>query len=332
MNGWPWPAPKRVSAQAAALASFSTTTGSPVRCSTAARNGSLRQARLGANSTVERAASTNPAAPEAGRLHLMVGGQLADAVGDDVLGLGGILGRGVASQPGQDAAVGVHHAGGHLGPADVHPDGQPHDRQDTSAGSGPDHSSRISAPTYYPAMNDTGLSELVGAAAKGDQRAWQGLVERFSGLVWSVARAYGLSEADAADVAQTAWLRLVENLHRVRDAQRVGAWLATTARHEALRTLRVAGRQLPVGDDAELEPSDPVQVTPETLALASEQRSILWQAFAALPPSCQRLLRVLMADPPPSYQEAAAALGMPIGSIGPTRGRCLDRLRRLADL
>jgi DNA-directed RNA polymerase specialized sigma24 family protein len=66
--------------------------------------------------------------------------------------------------------------------------------------------------------------------------------------------------------------------------------------------------------------------------LASEQHSILWQAFAALPPSCQRLLRVLMADPPPSYQEAAAALGMPIGSIGPTRGRCLDRLRRLADL
>ena len=196
----------------------------------------------------------------------------------------------------------------------------------------PGRYSLASAPAYYPAMSDAGLSELVGAAAKGDQRAWQGLVERFSGLVWSVARAYGLSEADAADVAQTAWLRLVEHLHRVRDAQRVGAWLATTARHEALRMLRVAGRQLPMGDDAELEPSDPVQVTPESLALASEQRRILWHAFAALPPSCQRLLRVLMADPPPSYQEAAAALDMPIGSIGPTRGRCLDRLRRLADL
>jgi RNA polymerase sigma factor (sigma-70 family) len=181
-------------------------------------------------------------------------------------------------------------------------------------------------------MSNADLSDLVGSAAKGDQRAWQGLVERFSGLVWSVARAYGLSEADAADVAQTAWLRLVENLDRVRDAQRVGAWLATTARHEALRILRVAGRQLPVGDDAELEPSDPVQVTPESLALASEQHSILWQAFAALPPSCLRLLRVLMADPPPSYQEAAAALDIPIGSIGPTRRRCLERLRRLADL
>ena len=193
-------------------------------------------------------------------------------------------------------------------------------------------SSLALAPAYYPAMSDAGLSELVGAAAEGDQRAWQGLVERFSGLVWSVARAHGLSEADAADVAQTAWLRLVEHLHRIRDAQRVGAWLAATTRHEALRVLRVAGRQLPVGDDVELETSDPVQVTPESLALASEQRRILWHAFAALPPSCQRLLRVLMADPPPSYQEAAAALDMPIGSIGPTRGRCLDRLRRLADL
>ena len=97
VKGWPWPAPKRVSAQAAALASFSTTTGSPVRCSIAARSGSLRQARLGANSTVERAASTNPAAPEPGRLDLVVGGQLADAVGDEVLGLGRVLGRGVAS-------------------------------------------------------------------------------------------------------------------------------------------------------------------------------------------------------------------------------------------
>jgi DNA-directed RNA polymerase specialized sigma24 family protein len=124
----------------------------------------------------------------------------------------------------------------------------------------------------------------------------------------------------------------VENLHRVREAERVGAWLAATARHEALRVLRVAGRQLPVGDDAELVPLDPVQVTPESVALAAEQRAIVWRAFTALPPPCQRLLRVLMADPPPSYQEAAAALDMPIGSIGPTRGRCLDRLRRLADL
>jgi RNA polymerase sigma factor (sigma-70 family) len=181
-------------------------------------------------------------------------------------------------------------------------------------------------------MSDADVSELVGAAARGDQRAWEGLVDRFGGLVWSVARAYGLSEADAADVAQTAWLRLVENLHRVRDAQRVGAWLAATTRHEALRILRVAGRQLPVGDDAELELPDSVEATPESLALAAEQRGILWQAFATLPPACQRLLRVLMADPPPSYQEVAAALDMPIGSIGPTRGRCLDRLRRTADL
>jgi len=179
-------------------------------------------------------------------------------------------------------------------------------------------------------MEQRGLAELVRAASAGDQRAWEGLIGRFGGLVWSVARAHGLSRADAADVSQTAWLRLVEHLHRLRDPERVGTWLASTARHEALRTLRRARRQLPVGDDAELERSGPPVDSPEARTLAAERSDILWRAFAALPPRCQTLLRVLMADPPPSYQQAAVAMDMPIGSIGPTRGRCLDRLRQLA--
>jgi RNA polymerase sigma factor (sigma-70 family) len=181
-------------------------------------------------------------------------------------------------------------------------------------------------------MEQTGLTELVRAASAGDQRAWEGLIGRFGGLVWSVARAHGLSRADAADVSQTAWLRLVEHLHRVRDPERVGTWLASTARHEALRTLRRARRQLPVGDDAALEGSGPPVESPEARTLAAERSDILWRAFAALPPRCQTLLRVLMADPPPSYQQVAVAMDMPIGSIGPTRGRCLDRLRQLAAL
>jgi RNA polymerase sigma factor (sigma-70 family) len=181
------------------------------------------------------------------------------------------------------------------------------------------------------------LAELVRAAAEGDQRAWEGLIGRFGGLVWSVARAHGLSRADAADVSQTAWLRLVEHLHRLRDPERVGTWLAATARHEALRTLRRARRQLPVGDDAALDaelersgaaPADP----PEAHMLAAERSDLLWRAFAALPARCQTLLRVLMADPPPSYQQVAVAMDMPIGSIGPTRGRCLERLRQLGAL
>jgi RNA polymerase sigma factor (sigma-70 family) len=181
-------------------------------------------------------------------------------------------------------------------------------------------------------MEETGLAELVRAAAAGDQRAWEHLIGRFGGLVWSVARAHGLSQADAADVSQTAWLRLVEHLHRLRDPERVGTWLASTARHEALRTLRRARRQVPVGDDAELEGSGPPAESPEGRTLAAERSDILWRAFAGLPPRCQTLLRVLMADPSPSYQQVAAAMGIPIGSIGPTRGRCLERLRELAAL
>jgi RNA polymerase sigma factor (sigma-70 family) len=181
-------------------------------------------------------------------------------------------------------------------------------------------------------MEETGLAELVRAAAAGDQRAWEHLIGRFGGLVWSVARAHGLSQADAADVSQTAWLRLVEHLHRLRDPERVGTWLASTARHEALRTLRRARRQVPVGDDAELEGSGPPAESPEGRTLAAERSDILWRAFAGLPPRCQTLLRVLMADPSPSYQQVAAAMDMPIGSIGPTRGRCLERLRELAAL
>jgi RNA polymerase sigma factor (sigma-70 family) len=177
-------------------------------------------------------------------------------------------------------------------------------------------------------MEQPYLAELVRAAGDGDQRAWEGLVDRFSGLVWSVARAHGLSRADAADVSQTAWLRLVEHLHRLRDPERVGTWLASTARHEALRILRRDRRQVPVGDD-ELEGSGPEAESPEARALAVERSDLLWRAFAELPQRCQLLLRVLMADPPPSYQQVAVALDMPIGSIGPTRGRCLDRLREL---
>jgi RNA polymerase sigma factor (sigma-70 family) len=177
-------------------------------------------------------------------------------------------------------------------------------------------------------MEQPYLAELVRAAGDGDQRAWEGLVDRFSGLVWSVARAHGLSRADAADVSQTAWLRLVEHLHRLRDPERVGTWLASTARHEALRILRRDRRQVPVGDH-ELEGSGPEAESPEARALAVERSDLLWRAFAELPQRCQQLLRVLMADPPPSYQQVAVALDMPIGSIGPTRGRCLDRLREL---
>ena len=177
-----------------------------------------------------------------------------------------------------------------------------------------------------------GTAALVSAALAGDQRAWDVLVDRYTGLLWAVARAHRLSTPDAADVVQTTWLRCVEHLDRVRDAERLGPWLATTARRECLRSLQRAGRQVPSDDDRLFDPPDTAQQAPDASLLRRERAGVLWGAVDALPDRCRRLLRVLMADPPPPYEAVSAALGMPVGSIGPTRSRCLDRLRRVAEV
>ncbi len=187
-------------------------------------------------------------------------------------------------------------------------------------------------------MADFEASDLVTAALRGDKASWEALVYRYSGLVWSVARGYRLSSADSADVFQTTWLRLVEHLGRLSDPGQVGAWLATTARHEALRIARGVTRTV-LADDATLAALGHVDDrSPERAALEAEQARLdavraddLWRAFGGLPARCRELLRLLVASPPPSYLEVAAALDMPVGSIGPTRARCLRRLRdRLA--
>jgi RNA polymerase sigma factor (sigma-70 family) len=176
-------------------------------------------------------------------------------------------------------------------------------------------------------MEERRVGDLVQAAAAGDRQAWDHVVDRFSGLLWSVAAGYRLSHADAADVFQTTWLKLLENLDRLRDPERVGAWLATTARHECQRALRRNDRVLPVSDERELEPRGAGTPAPETTVLEAERDRTLWHAFAQLSEACQRLLRIVVVVSPP-YEEVAAALDMPIGSIGPTRARCLARLRR----
>jgi RNA polymerase sigma factor (sigma-70 family) len=173
------------------------------------------------------------------------------------------------------------------------------------------------------------VGQLVRAAAGGDQAAWNRLVERFNGLVWSVARAHRLAGADASDVVQTTWLRLVENLDRLQDPERVGAWLATTARRECLRTLRLSARHVPT--ETELLPDPGTDAPLDAALLANERDRALWTAFGGLSERCQMLLRILVADPPPSYEEVGEVLDMPIGSIGPTRQRCLERLRGLAE-
>ncbi len=175
-------------------------------------------------------------------------------------------------------------------------------------------------------LPDEHVAQLVLAAAAGEQAAWDALVNQFSGFIWAVARAHRLRDADAGDVVQLTWLRLVESLDRLHDPARVGAWLATTARRECLRVLGANQRQLLTGDDLpEQESPDP----PQGEALVRLERDqALWRGFSLLRASDQALLRLLFADPSPSYEEISAALGMPVGSIGPTRQRALARLRR----
>ena len=175
------------------------------------------------------------------------------------------------------------------------------------------------------------IAALVRDAAAGETRAWDALVERFAGLVWSVPRGYGLSQADAADVSQTTWLRLAEHLHRLREPERVGGWLATTARNESLRVQRMARRHVPMEGVAEL-PGEATAAEGEDRVLDEERDAALWRAFESLPMPCKVLLRTLMADPAPSYGEVSAVLDMPIGSIGPKRSRCLQHLRKSAAL
>ena len=172
------------------------------------------------------------------------------------------------------------------------------------------------------------VAGLVVAAGGGDRGAWEALVERYTGLVWGVARALGLDAVDAADVSQTTWLRLAEHLGRIREPERVGAWLAVTARREALRTRQRSARVVldswcgeGPDDDDELD----------TALLRDERDALLWRTFSALSEPCKALLRVLMTDPPPSYVEVGEALDMPVGSIGPRRQRCLRALRKQID-
>jgi RNA polymerase sigma factor (sigma-70 family) len=168
--------------------------------------------------------------------------------------------------------------------------------------------------------------ELLAAAQAGDSDAWDHLVERYARLVWAVARGFALSAADAADVSQTTWLRLVEHLDKLREPEHLGGWLATTARHECLRVLRRNGREIVgVDTDFDFEAGEP---TPEAVVLDGERDRVLWQSLGEISQRCQVLLRALATAPPPSYQDISAALGMPIGSIGPTRARCLDHLKR----
>lgn len=180
-------------------------------------------------------------------------------------------------------------------------------------------------------LTDLEVAALVKRAQSSDQDAWNELVDTFGGLIWTITRSLGLNSADAIDVSQVTWLRLVEHLDKLTEPGRLAAWLATTTRRECIRVLRISDGYVPVADSRDLEPDGSVQIPLDAAILADEQAAAIVTAFGGLTKPCQRLLRLVTADPPLSYRQVSEMLSMPIGSIGPTRQRCLDCLRRLLD-
>ncbi len=173
------------------------------------------------------------------------------------------------------------------------------------------------------------VASLVRHAADGDRHAWEGLVDQYARLIWSITVDFKLTESDASDVAQTTWLRLLQHIDRIEYPDRVGSWLAATARNECLRSLAARKRVVPVHDDVELTSVVAHEPGVDERLLADERDQVVRDALSRLPRRWQRLLEMLMADPPVSYADISDELGLPVGSIGPTRGRCLARLRVL---
>ncbi len=169
---------------------------------------------------------------------------------------------------------------------------------------------------------------LVAAASAGDEAAWNAIVDRYAALVWSVCRSFRLGDADAADVSQTVWLRAVERLPTLREPAALPGWLATTTRRECIKVSSSRSKAPRSLDVMVLEPAaDEERTAPDADLLAAERRATVREAFARLPEHCQRLLALLVAPDRRPYAEIGARLGMPVGSIGPTRSRCLDKLR-----
>jgi RNA polymerase sigma factor (sigma-70 family) len=175
-----------------------------------------------------------------------------------------------------------------------------------------------------PSVND-----LVTRAKKGDKQAWDALVERYAPLIWSICRRHRLSNANADDVGQRVWLQLVSQLDKVRDPAALPGWLTTTTEREcgtiqhAMRTSQAPGRM----PDAGYIPDQQAGMTEHKL-LAAEWHAALREAFTRLPPCCQRLITVLIEDPPVPYAQISARLSIPVGDIGPNRSQCLEKLRR----
>lgn len=183
-------------------------------------------------------------------------------------------------------------------------------------------------------MVDLTPAELLERAGSGDAEAWAAIVERHERLVWWVVRGFRFDDATSADIVQTVWLRLAEHCTRIRQPEHLAAWLATTCRNECLASGRRTARE--VADvsllDAGRDEGRAWEADVSEGVVDQETLSEVLQAFDRLPAECQQLLRLLCADPPLDYRTISALLDRPVGWIGPTRARCLGKLRRLMEV
>ncbi len=177
--------------------------------------------------------------------------------------------------------------------------------------------------------DEPSVADLVRAAIEGDGTAWDALVARYTPLVVSIVRGSRLQDHDVRDIIPTVWLRLVEHLGDLREPAALPGWIRTTTRNECLRVLAARGRVDPVDpqEGGSLADADAGHAVDDEL-LGAERRQALRDGLVELPSGRRDLLLLLLADPPLAYEEIGARLGIPVGSIGPTRARALDQLRR----
>jgi RNA polymerase sigma factor (sigma-70 family) len=173
------------------------------------------------------------------------------------------------------------------------------------------------------------IAGLVTAANRGDQGAWRELVARYSPLLVSVIRRFGLSPSETEDVAQTVWLRMVEHLGALREPHALPKWLITTGRREAIRHLSSGRRDWPRDPRTDTWPAVPADGDdPDEAIDRADRHEALLAGMAELPARQRELLIMLMLDPPLSYATISERTGIPVGSIGPTRARAIERLRQ----
>jgi RNA polymerase sigma factor (sigma-70 family) len=187
------------------------------------------------------------------------------------------------------------------------------------------------APAATASIQSASVASLVQQASEGHAEAWEELVSRFGGMIAATGRRYRLSASDVAELQQTTWLRLVENINRIEQPERIGGWLATTARRESLQLLKKAAKYRVGADEMMANMADRNLPEPDARPIAEEREALLRAGFNRLKPRCQEMLKLLVSDDPMGYRDLSEVFQMPVGSIGPTRGRCLEHLRRLVE-